>query len=491
MSARKLGLNAVIYGLGGMLNRIISFLLLPLFTHVLSPLDLGAAGMLQILSTFLVSAFSLGVTASLSSCYYRAETAEAKHGAVSSAVLLLVISCGAMLALTMPLSPWLSRVLLDDESYGVLISISLATTALMIVVQPLILSIQYEQKPRLFVSLSAISTIITAGCNIVAVAWLKMGLRGWITSQLIGQAIGLILYAIPFLRSRRPRIDRAVLRRLLLLGLPVMPCFAFMYIIQQGNRYTVEHFHGLAELGIYNLAASLATVSSLAVTAFQVSWTPYFMAYRDKPAEAGKAFGKVTTYYFYLTGLIAACFFAFAQPVVEFMTGPAFHSAWVIVGSLAVANVLAGATNLLTPAQYFSEKLGHLTIMQAIAAAVSVGINAWLIGWLGPQAGGLALALCTAFLLVLHGWWNHRGLSMHLRVHYEWSRLAVIVLSVGGIAALYLVFPSPDVVTGMVRGVAGPSVFCLIVWFLLDPAQRHLIIGALRRFIPVWRTRSP
>ena len=483
MSARKLGLNAIIYGLGGMLNRIISFLLLPLFTHLLTTEDFGAAGMLQILSTFAAAAFALGVTGSLSSCYYSAETSEAKHNAVTSAVVLLVISCAAMLALALPLSSWLSQVLLDGHGGGDLVIISMLTTALMIVVQPLMLSIQYEQKSRLFVSLSAVTTIITALCNIVAVAWLKMGLRGWITSQLIGQAIGLILYLVPFLRSRRPRLDRPVLRRLLVLGLPMMPCFAFMYIIQQGNRYMVEHFYGLGQMGIYNLAASLATVSSLAVTAFQTSWTPYFMAYRDKPVEAKAAFGSVTTYYFYFMGLATVCFFAFAQPVVEIMTGPDFHPAWVAVGSLALANILAGATNLLTPAQYFSDKLGHLTVMQAIAAVLSLGINAGLIYWLGPGAAGFALALSYGCLLLIHGWWNHRGKSMHLPVRYEWGRLALVAVAVAVVAAAYLVFPAGSVLSGFICGVVGPLVFCGLVWAMLTPEQKITVLGMMRRFL--------
>lgn len=485
MSARKLGLNAVIYGLGGMLNRIISFLLLPLFTHLLTDEDFGTAGMLQILSTFLVMAFSAGVTGSLSSCYYKADSPGAKHRAVASALVLLVVSCALMLAVALPLAPWLAGVLLDGRDGGaVLVSISLVTTALMIVVQPLVLSIQFEQKSKLFVSLSAVSTLITALCNIIAVAWLRLGLYGWITSQLIGQTIGLALYLAPFLRGGRPRVDGAVLRRLLVLGVPMMPCFAFMFIIQQGNRFTVEHFYGLGSLGVYNLAASLATVSSLAVTAFQVSWTPYFMSFREKPGEAEAAFGRVTSYYFYFMGLVTVCFFAFAQPVVEVMTGPDFHGAWPAVGALALANVLLGAVNLLTPAQYFSEKLGHLTVMQGIAAAVSLIINAGLIGVAGPLAGGFALALCYLFLLALHHWWNRRGLSMKLCVSYEWRKLSAVAAAVAGLAAFYLFIPAQSVTAGFVRGAAGPASFGLLIWLLLSRPQRRTLVEVVRRRLP-------
>jgi O-antigen/teichoic acid export membrane protein len=327
-------------------------------------------------------------------------------------------------------------------------------------------------------------------CNIVAVAWLGMGLRGWILSQLIGQVFGLVLFAVPFLREKWPPVQGRVLRQLLILGLPMVPSFFFMYVIQQGNRYMVEVFSGWEDLGVYMIGIGLATASSFAVSSFQTSWTPYFMSFRDHPVEAETAFGRATTYYCYFMGLAAVCFFAFAQPVTELMANAKFHDAWLTVGSLALANILAGATNLLTPAQYFSEKLSHLMVMQAIAAAASLGINAGIIWWGGVAYAGFALALSYVFLLLLHGWWNKRGISMRLPIRYEWGRLGAVAAALALVAALTLLFPAHGVIAGFTQGCILVLAFCVLLWLLLTPENRRYLLNLVRRTPAEQKTAS-
>jgi len=122
--------------------------------------------------------------------------------------------------------------------------------------------------------------------------------------------------------------------------------------------------------------------------------------------------------------------------------------------------------------------------MQGVAAAVSLGVNAGVIAVAGPLAAGFALAGCYAFLLVLHAWWNRRGFSMKLCVRYEWSKLSVLAVVTGVMAAFYLCVPAGSIVSGFVRGVAGPVIFAGLIWVLLSPGQRRTFLEVARRRIP-------
>jgi O-antigen/teichoic acid export membrane protein len=495
MKARKLGLNALIYGLGGMLNRMISFLLLPLFTHFLTPEDYGRAGMLQILSLLLSSVFSVGIGGSLSSCYFREESEGGKRQAVFSAVLLLLASSAVLLVGLLPFSGGLADWLLEGREWTSLVVYTLISSVCGIVVLPFVYSLQFAGQSRRFVALSAVSTVISALLNVCAVAWMQTGLAGWVFSQMLGQAIAVLLYAAPFLRGGLTGGRRDLVKRLLLLGLPMVPCFACMYVMQQGNRYAVEWVHGLGQLGIYNVAISLATVSSLAVSAFQTSWTPYFMSYRNQPEEARTAFGRMTTYYVYFMGLVTVCFFAFAQPVVEIMTGSGFHAAWRGVGLLALASVLVGATNLLTPAQYFSGRLAHLTVMQTVAAVCSIGINLlFVLSSASLESAAAALVVTYLLLLGIHYFWNRRGYSMELPVDYEWGRLLGTAAAVAAVAVFTLVCPAPTLAAAsgknfnvllmvFVRSSAIVAVFALWLWAIMDSGTRSQCRQLLGRII--------
>ncbi|MBA2461757.1 MAG: hypothetical protein H0V45_08350, partial [Actinobacteria bacterium] len=52
---RRLGRHSVIYGLGGIVSRILAVFLLPLYTRYLDREDLGAVGIVVALSAVLVT----------------------------------------------------------------------------------------------------------------------------------------------------------------------------------------------------------------------------------------------------------------------------------------------------------------------------------------------------------------------------------------------------------------------------------------------------
>src|SRR5262245_44164368 len=59
---RRLGKHSAIYGLGGLVQRILAVLLLPIYTRYLSPDDYGVVETLVALMTVLVSTLRLGIT---------------------------------------------------------------------------------------------------------------------------------------------------------------------------------------------------------------------------------------------------------------------------------------------------------------------------------------------------------------------------------------------------------------------------------------------
>ena len=59
---RRLGKHSAIYGLGGLVSRILAVLLLPLYTSYLTPSDLGKVETLVALSAILVTILRAGIS---------------------------------------------------------------------------------------------------------------------------------------------------------------------------------------------------------------------------------------------------------------------------------------------------------------------------------------------------------------------------------------------------------------------------------------------
>src|SRR4029079_14956839 len=67
---KRLGKHSAIYGLGGLVSRILAVLLLPLYTHYLSPSDYGQIETLIALVTVLTIVLQFGISSAFFRFYY-------------------------------------------------------------------------------------------------------------------------------------------------------------------------------------------------------------------------------------------------------------------------------------------------------------------------------------------------------------------------------------------------------------------------------------
>jgi len=215
---------------------------------------------------------------------------------------------------------------------------------------------------------------------------------------------------------------------LLRLGIPLIPGFAFLFVIQQGNKYVLQWFGGLGAVGVYTIGFNLGLAMSLVVSAFQKAWLPYFMSFVDKPEEARVLFGRILTYYVFGFGALNLLFFIAARPVVMLMTQPAFYDAYKVVGLSASAQFWFGVYILLLPGMYFAKEVQYQSLILLIATFIAIGIDFLLILSLGLFGAGLALTLGSMAISILTYLWNLKRRREYLNVLYEWHRLLAFVV---------------------------------------------------------------
>src|SRR5690348_6704770 len=93
--------NVLVYGLGTVLARAVSFLMLPVYTRYLSPADYGILQLLDVAVEVIVLVISAGATSGLQRFYFKASTTEDRHAVLVTglAVQLTLDGIGAALML--------------------------------------------------------------------------------------------------------------------------------------------------------------------------------------------------------------------------------------------------------------------------------------------------------------------------------------------------------------------------------------------------------
>ena len=96
---KRLGKHSAIYGLGGLVSRVLAILLLPLYTRYLSPSDYGAIETLVAASAVLVTLLRAGISSAFFRFYFDAEDDAGRTRVVRTAFwFTMTMSTAALIA---------------------------------------------------------------------------------------------------------------------------------------------------------------------------------------------------------------------------------------------------------------------------------------------------------------------------------------------------------------------------------------------------------
>ena len=466
----------MIYGVGTMLTRFINILLPPVFTSYLSPNDYGILALLALLSMVAIPVFSLGLGASMGPNYFEDNSVVGKSQATWTAFIVLFVSVSILLSISWIFPKELSLLVFQSSESGFLVSLTLTGCAFNILSLPFTLRIQFEKKARLFVIITLISTATSILLSCIAVVFLDWGLKGMVFSQLAGQTITFLLLFIFGSRGTTFLYNKATQNGLLSLGVPLIPSFAFLFVLTQGNRLILQRLEGLEQLGVYSIGFSIGTAMTIAISGFTQAWYPFFMEYINKQEECCEIFGKIARIYVFLFGSLTLCFFIFANPAVLLLTKPAFHEAYKIIGFSALTQFFIGLASILMPGMYFSREVKYISLWQGVAAGISVPLNIVFIHLWGLLGAGFALAISGALLPSIQWMWNWYRRRVYIPVDYRWRWLSAFTTAFIILMTMSLVIVPSDLFWSIVFSFTMSALLAAVIY------KNFYLIGSFSLF---------
>ena len=471
------GRHAVIYGLGIVLQRALSFVMLPVYTRYLTPADYGVLALIEmtldVIAIFAGAQLALGVFR----FYHKAETRHEKGVVVSTALIGLGASYGLVAFAAFTGAPLASELLFDStEQVGL---IRLAAGAMFfsgMTVIPLAYA-RVEDRSTLFVMANLVRMVLGLGLNIYTLVYLGMGVRGVFLSSLISSAtVGLWLSAST-LRRVGIHFSSEATRSLLRYGLPLIATQIATFTATFGDRYFINVHAGQDDVGIYNMAYQFAFLLALVgYVPFETVWAPRRFAIARRPdREAALNRGFEIENILLLTCALGIALLV--DDVLRVMTTPPFHPAGEVVPILLVAYVFQAWAGVQDIGILIEEKTEYLTLANWVAAAVALVGYAVLI----PRYVGLGAAIATVLSFGtrwgLTFWFSQRLWP----VRYRWGptlRLATLVVVFT--VANELVRAPESLVLSIAMHLAGVAAYLVLAWaWALSEDSKGLIRNAL------------
>ena len=468
---KRLGRHSAIYGLGGLVSRILATVLLPLYTHYLPPNAYGRVEIVTAATAVLAIVLQLGISSAFFRFYFDAKAHAEKLTVIRTSfwftmmmstvgLVLGVVFAGAVgHAIGLGHDPSLVRAgavgLWAQTNYNQL-------TALF----------RVEERSVAYAIASVANVLITVAAMVLSVAVFHWGAVGLVVGNFTGTLIVYVALVLYRTEQLGLEFDRTLFRKMQKFGMPLVPSAIALWAINFIDREFIVWYNGKAEVGVYSAAIKIASVVTFAMIAFRTAWPAFAYSIEDD-GEARRTYSFVLTYLLAAASWLALALGALAPWWVELLTNSRYQRAQNGVALLAFAGAVYAGYTVLAIGSGRARRTQLNWVVTGVGAAVNVGLNFWLI----PRWGMVGASISTAAAYVV----LFAGMTLYAQyvypVPYQWRRIVTVVAAAVGlnVAARAAHLPlAPSFVLVLVY----PLVLALLGFYL--PAERKRLRRLLR-----------
>jgi len=427
-NVRRLCGQLAAYGTADVAILALNFLLLPIYTRVLSTREYGALALLLVCEAFFKPVSRWGLDNAFLRLYYDYRSDDDRKTLAATIAGVLLILNGTLLLLLYvaanPLNELLFASLEFVPAYRLLVVNTFAGAFLFL---PLNL-LRIQERSRLFATLTFLRSFGTVVARLILVVGLGFGVLGIMLADLLITA-ALVAGLSGVLRAMlAPRFSTAMLQALLAYGFPQVPHGLLSQTMAMADRFILGVYLPLREVGLYLIGSTVAALIKLYPVAFEAAWMPFAFDSMQRP-DARKLFARLGTYAFAVLAFLKVVMGGLAPPAIVLLLPAEYHPAARVVPLLAVGMAVQSLTRFLVTSLNVAKQTRVYPVVTAIGAGASVVANLLLIPPLGMVGAAIALLSSQALATGVTAYFAQRV----YRIPYELARLGKVV-AVGTVA---------------------------------------------------------
>lgn len=387
---KRLLSNTVILGAGTFASKVLVFLLMPLYTSVLSTSEFGVADILTQTANLLIPLAAVGICDGL--FRFVLDTGEtedmlAERKSIFTSATLVVLLGGAVTVAAIQLLRFIDVF----DGYIFLVAAYVICANLHSIAANFLRAIG---KTALFAAQGIANTVLTIALNVLFLIVFDMGTTGYVLSVVVADlcvTVGLVLFARLYSYFSLSSLNRKTLTAMLKYSIPYIPTTMMWLITSASDRYIVTAYRGAAENGLYAAAYKLPTLLVLVCGVFIEAWQ--FSVVKDADGKTrSDFFSGVYRNYMGIIFMGASVIIAGSKLLTELLLADTYYTSWQYVPVLCLAMVFSALVSFMGSV-YFLEKKSVMSMVTSMAGAV---INVILNFVLIPERGAMGAAVATA-----------------------------------------------------------------------------------------------
>ena len=402
MSIKALGKQSLIYGIGHVMARLITFLLLPLYTHTFTQVEYGALSLAYAFMGFALIIYRYGMDTALMK--YSVQ----KSGQNRKKYITIIIGVQAITGIVFTILLYLSRNItavyvlgINRPDWMIYLSVILFFDSMWNL--PMLI-LRSEERAGPFIIFSLLNVILTMVLNILFVVYWDSGIEGVFKANVIASS-SVFFFSLPIIlnRIKFSLFEKEAFMKIMRFALPFLPAGIFTMIMELSDRYLLEFYLGTAEVGLYSAGKKMGMLGLTVVMGFNMGWTPYFLK-RGKQKGARIEFSKITTLFLGIMGYVTVLVSIWIPNIMRFsiggstLIGSEFWACEQVVSTILIGYFFFATYVIQLPGVYMKEITSWVPIFRIIGASSLILSSVFFIPTFGFLGAAYSVVLAFIFM---------------------------------------------------------------------------------------------
>ena len=420
--------NSIIFTISGFASKLLGFLMLPLYTRVLSREEFGLADLIIFSIGLILPVLTISISESI--LRFAIDENEDKTQVFSIGlktiligwfILLLTIPFAANIPVIKDYTIWFYLIYLSQSINSYFNSFTRGL-----------------KKIKLIGIVGVTQTVTVVISNLMFLVVFEFGVDGFLFSIVLGNLVALLfLFVGANLKHYLcfKKTDKHLRKAIVKYSIPLVPARTSWWFNNSSNRYLIANCSGISELGLFSAASKIPSILITFQGIFIQAWELSALTEYEKKSGP-EFFTKI--YNLYNVALVIGCSFLIMciKPISGILLGPEFKEAWRLVPFLLIAVIFGGIIGFLNTINMSVKKTNALVIPVIIGASVGVAINLVFLPRYGAMAASISVTV-SYFLIWLQRLINANQ-HMKLEVNYLRDALSYSIILFQTIAILNL-----------------------------------------------------
>ncbi len=425
---RKIGKDTLIYGIGNALNKLLGFILIPVYTSYISLNDFGVLAVMETSVLFLVQLLHLGIINGHQRYFFLRKEDNTYPSFLFSNYIGTIAFTSILILPFFFLNGFISQILFDTVDYNRLIILTLAIIFFEVVNIIPFQILQFENKPIAYIAQSFAKLLISLFVTLVLVIHYKLGIEGILWGRLAGLMLLALYQNITVILKRIEwKFSFSELKISIGYGFPIIFSSIGYLIFNFSDVYMLNELGTKADVGMYSFGFKIANfVNLIFIQSLGISYLPSMFA-NEKDENKESFYSKMLLFYSLAISFIVLFFVISYKDVLLLLIQNKDYALGLVIVPIISMGFLIKGMNTFTNVGILLKNTKLLIWSSFSTAILNIVLNYFLI----PKYGFLGAAYATLISQIINTSLITYLSNKVMRIHFAWSKIIITLLFLG------------------------------------------------------------